>query len=67
MDIAEKLLLPAIVALAGVIVYLWRRIEAYNATRDSELVKCRKERDAAWKRLASVEDSDPALGEELGS
>ena len=59
MDIAEKLLLLAIVALGTVIVYLWRRIEIANATRDAELKKCREELGEAWRRLANVEeDSD---------
>jgi len=69
MDVSEKLLLPAVVVLAGVIAYLWRIIEATNANRNKELDRCRKERDAAWRQLARIEeqgeDSDPEVGAEL--
>jgi hypothetical protein len=54
MDITEKLLIPAILGLATVIGYLWRRLERYAEENTEALANCEKDRTILFKQLCDA-------------
>ena len=54
MNIEDGVFMAAITALAGVVAFLWKRIDSTNEQTRKDLKECQDDRERLWKEIARI-------------